>query len=88
MMGFAVWLGVLAAAGLCFPRRPQLTGLLFIVLGGWSIVLRFVSLGSARPVSLGIALGSGVVWFAVGIRLLVKFRDQETRAEHMKAGIS
>jgi asparagine N-glycosylation enzyme membrane subunit Stt3 len=84
LTGFAIWLGLLAAAGLSFPRRPRLAGLLFIVLGVWSIVLRFASVGSARPVSIGIALGAGVVWFAVGIRQLLKFRDPDARAAHVK----
>jgi hypothetical protein len=82
--GFTIWLGLLAAAGLCFPRRPRLAGLLFVVLGVWSIVLRFVSLSSAGPASIGVALGAGVVWFAVGLRQLLKYRDPDARAAHVR----
>ena len=85
LTGFVIWLGLLAAAGLCFPRRPRLTGLLLIVLGVWSVVLRFWAPGSARPVSIAIALGAGVVWFALGIRHLVKFHDPNVRAGHVKS---
>jgi len=51
LAGFAVWLALLAAAGLCFPRRPRLAGRLFIALGVLSIVLRLASLGNVRTTS-------------------------------------
>ncbi len=84
MLGFVVWLGLLAAAGLCFPRRPQVSGLLFIALGVWSVILRYTTFGSPHPVSLGIALGSAGVWFSLGIMHLVRFRDPEARSAHVR----
>jgi hypothetical protein len=83
MLPFVIWLGLLAAAGLCFPRRPPVSGLLFIALGVWSAILRFTTLGSPHPVSLGVALGSGAFWFSIGISILVRFRDPEARSAHV-----
>ena len=84
MLGFTIWLGLLSAAGLCFPRRPHVTGMLFILLGVWSVVLRLAALGGARPVPWGVALGTGVIWFALGIRLLSKYSDHDARAAHVR----
>jgi len=84
LAGFAVWLALLAAAGLCFPRRPRLAGRLFIALGVLSIVLRLASLGNVRPASIGIPLGAGVVWFVIGTRQLVKYRDPGAFAAHVR----
>jgi hypothetical protein len=70
--GFVIWCALLAAAGLFFPRRPYVSGFLFIALGGWSVCLQLASLGIASPNSLFIALGVASIWFAVGIRQLVR----------------
>jgi hypothetical protein len=40
LLGFSIWLGMLAAAGLTFPRRPVVSGFLFIALG---VILRYLS---------------------------------------------
>jgi len=70
--GFVIWCALLAAAGLFFPRRPQVSGFLFIALGGWSVCLQLASRGIASPNSFFIALGVASIWFAVGIRQLVR----------------
>jgi hypothetical protein len=68
--GFVVWCALLAAAGLSFPRRPQVSGFLFIALGGWSVCLQLASRGIASPNSFFISLGVASIWFALGIRQL------------------
>lgn len=88
MLAFASWLGLLTAAALCFPRRPRLSGLLFLALGVWSVLLRFTTLGSTQPGSLLVALGSGVVWFWIGIMFLVRFHDSAARSAHVKSWTS
>jgi hypothetical protein len=40
LVGFSIWLGILAAAGITFPRRSSVSGFLFIALGVWSMVPR------------------------------------------------
>ena len=70
MLSLVVLLSLAAAAALCLPRRQRLSGVLFIALGVWSVVLRFTTPFDGRHVPLGIALGAGVVWFALGIRIL------------------
>ena len=70
--GFVVWCVLLAAAGIAFPRRPYLSGCLFIALGGWSVCLQLASRGIASPNSFFISLGAASIWFAIGIRQLVR----------------
>jgi hypothetical protein len=39
LLGFSVWLGLLLAAGLLFPRRPILSGFVFLGVGGvWFVI--------------------------------------------------
>ena len=64
--GFVVWCVLLAAAGLAFPRRPYLSGFLFVALGGWSVILRLLVDGDMRTN----VLLSALIWFAIGIRQL------------------
>jgi hypothetical protein len=68
--GFVIWCALLAAAGLSFPRRPYVSGFLFIALGVWSTLLRLMALERGEPASPVVLLGVGVVWFAIGIRQL------------------
>jgi hypothetical protein len=70
--GFVVWCALLAAAGLSFPRRPHVSGFLFIALGGWSVCLQLANRGIASPNSLFISLGVASIWFALGIRQLTR----------------
>ena len=64
--GFVVWCVLLAAAGLAFPRRPYLSGLLFVALGGWSVILRLWVDGHMKTN----VLLSAVIWLAIGARQL------------------
>jgi len=70
LTGFVIWLGLLAAAGILFPRRPHLSGFVFLALGCWSVLLRVATLDQFpgwRAVTL---LGVGGIWFVIGIRSL------------------
>ena len=69
-IGFAIWLALFATAGVLFPRRPGLSGLLFLALGCWSMFLRAAILDQVsgwRPLVL---LGVAGIWFAIGVRQL------------------
>ena len=70
LAGFVIWLTLLALAGICLPRRPRVSGALFILLGIWSSVLMFAAGGHARPVPWLAVLGIGVFWIALGTRYL------------------
>jgi predicted membrane channel-forming protein YqfA (hemolysin III family) len=62
---------LLLAAGLLFPRRPILSGFVFLALGCWSMFLRAASLDQIsgwRPLVL---LGVGGIWFVIGIRQIL-----------------
>jgi hypothetical protein len=90
MLGFLLWLALLTAAGLCYPRRPRLTGALFIVLGMLSVALAvdehalFVGLNLQRDSGYGLAALAGSLWLALGAWYLVKYRHPEARAKHVQ----
>jgi hypothetical protein len=74
MSGFGwLWFVVFAAAGLCYPRQPRLTGILFVVLSVFPLV------GNGNP----LAIASGGYCITQGLWLLYKFRDPDVRAKHV-----
>ena len=79
MWPLLVWFALVAAAGLCYPRGPRLSGALFIALGGWTMVLRSVS----GPVSGLLAFAPGAFWIVLGVSYWVRFRNTVVRAEHV-----
>jgi hypothetical protein len=79
MVGFAFWCALLTAAGLCYPRLPRVSGLLFIALGALSAVLRAAS----GPISGVPVLVAGSFWFVLGVGYLIKFRHPAVRAAHV-----
>ena len=72
-----LWFALLAAAGLCYPRRPRLSGVLWILLGALSMTLSV-----ARDARL--ARVSGLYLIALGIWYLVKYRKPDVRAKHVE----
>jgi hypothetical protein len=69
-VGFAIWLVLFATAGILFPRRPGLSGFLFLGLGCWSIFLRAAILDQFPGWRALVLLGVAAVWFAIGVRQL------------------
>jgi hypothetical protein len=69
-VGFAIWLGLLATAGILFPRRPALSGVVFLALGCWSMFLRAASLDQISGWRPLILLGVAGIWVVTGIRAL------------------
>jgi len=72
-----VWLGLMGLGGLCYPRRPRATGVLFVMAGGFMfIVWATGAIGDARPIAAvtSTALGLGSFW---------RFRDPAVRAAHV-----
>jgi hypothetical protein len=72
-----VWLMLMGAGGLCYPRKPLATGVLFIAAGAFLLIVWTAGLiGSAPPIiaATSAALGFGQLW---------KFRDASVRAAHV-----
>jgi hypothetical protein len=72
-----ILLGFTAVAGLCYPRRPRATGVLFLVAGGFMLVMWATgAIGDAPPILAGTcaALGLGMHW---------RFREPAVRAAHV-----
>lgn len=84
MLAVAVWVTLLTTALLCYPRRPRTAGALFILLGVWTFLLRYLTWGDGRT-STGWwgALDVAALWLAMGLFWLVKFSNPTTRAEHV-----
>jgi hypothetical protein len=62
---------------LCYPRRPRAMGVLFVVAGGFILVMWTVgAIGNNPPIiaATSAALGLGTIW---------KFRDPTVRATHV-----
>src|SRR5688572_18689249 len=74
-----LWFALLAAAGLCYPRRPRTAGAFFIMLGVLSAALSFR--GGA---GLGAATFVGLIWFSLGLSWLMRFRNPDIRAKHVE----
>jgi hypothetical protein len=76
MLILTVWLMLMATGGLCYPRAPRATGVLFVAAGAFLFVVWTAGLiGSNLLLSafISAALGFGQLW---------RFRDAAVRAEH------
>ena len=79
MLILTVWLMLMATGGLCYPRAPRATGVLFVAAGAFLFVVWTASLiGSNLPLNafISAALGFGQLW---------RFRNAVVRAEHVAA---
>ena len=74
-IGFAIWLALFATAGLLFPRRPSLSGFVFLALGCWSMFLRSATLDQLSAWRPLVLLGVAGIWFVIGIRQLRNVRS-------------
>ncbi len=81
-LAFGLYLALVTAAGLSYPRRPRLSGVLFLALGIWSAALG-LGIASARPEPGFLSRGAGVAWCLLGLWYLVKFRHPAARARHV-----
>jgi len=74
-IGFAIWLALFATAGILFPRRPVLSGFVFLALGCWSVFLRVSTLDQFPGWRAVVLLGVAGIWFGIGIRQLRSVRS-------------
>jgi hypothetical protein len=74
-----VWLMLMGAGGLCYPRMPRAMGLLSVVAGLFMLIVWAAgAIGDAPPITAvtSAALGLGQLW---------RFRDPAVRATHVAA---
>jgi hypothetical protein len=77
MLILTVWLALMGAGGLCYPRRPRTAGVLFIVAGVFMLVLwEAGAIGDNPPIiaATSAVLGFGQLW---------KFRTRAVRVAHL-----
>jgi hypothetical protein len=79
MWTFVIWLALLAAAGLCYPKRPRTAGAMFIALGLLATLLGFVY-NDGRALA---SLGGGLLWIGLGTSYLVRYRTPDSREKHV-----
>jgi hypothetical protein len=79
VLSFTAWLALLLAAALLYPRKPQMAGGLFFLLGMVTVALRL----QQNP-GIGLATLSGAFWMVLGASYLAKFRTPEARAKHIE----
>jgi len=80
MWASLIWVALLTAALLIFPRRPRTSGLLFLALAAWSMLLRMMK--QEHSPSGFSNLAGAVIWVAMGLRNLIKYRTAAARAAH------
>ena len=48
MLAMFVWVALLTAALLAYPRRPRVAGALIALMGGWTFLLRYLQWNNER----------------------------------------
>ena len=74
-----LWFALLAAAMLCYPRRPRTAGTLWIMLG---VLSR--SLNLQRNADSWLAPIPGLFMIGMGTWYLIKYRSADVRAKHVE----
>ena len=84
MLAFSVWMVLLAAALLVYPRRPRTAGVLIALMGGWTYLLRYLPWNNQR-----VNTGYWTAWYMVafwlgwGLIWIVRYSDADRRAAHL-----
>ena len=79
-MFLIVFLLVMGVGGLCYPRRPRATGVVFVVLG--TALLATWAAGAITGAQQQILFASAT-WVALGAWVIWKFRNADDRASHV-----
>ena len=84
MFAIFVWIALLTAALLDYPRRPRTAGALIALMGAWTFLLRYLPWNNQR-VTAGIwtAWWMAAFWLAWGLIWIVRFSNTERRAAHV-----
>ena len=84
MLAFLVWMVLLTAALLVYPRRPRTAGVLIALMGAWTYLLRYLPWNNQR-VNTGYwtAWWMAAFWLAWGLIWIVRYSNNERRAAHL-----
>ena len=84
MLAFSVWMVLLTAALLVYPRRPRTAGVLIASMGIWTYLLRYLPWNNQR-VNTGYWTGwyMTAFWLAWGLIWIVRYSDADRRAAHL-----
>ena len=84
MLAAFVWIALLTAALLVYPRRPRTAGVLIAAMGVWTFLLRYLHWTSDR-VTAGFwtAWWMAAFWLVWGLVWIVRFSSAESRAAHV-----
>ena len=84
MLAFLVWMVLLTAALLVYPRRPRTAGVLIALMGAWTYLLRYLPWNNQR-VNTGYwtAWWMAAFWLAWGLIWIVRYSSRERRAAHL-----
>jgi hypothetical protein len=84
MLAAFVWIALLTAALLVYPRRPRTAGALIALMGVWTFLLRYVHWGNGR-VTTGFWTASWMAafWLVIGVSWIVRFSNAERRTAHI-----
>jgi hypothetical protein len=74
-----LWFVLLAAAGLCYPRRPRTSGLLWAMLGVLSLTM-----SAQRHAGSVLGVVPGLFMLSMGVWYLIKYRHPDVRAKHVE----
>ncbi len=84
MLAAFVWIALLTAAMLVYPRRPRTAGVLVALMGGWTFLLRHLHWNHERiTTGFWTAWWMAAIWLTWGLIWIVRFSDTERRAAHI-----
>jgi len=84
MLAFLVWMVLLTAALLVYPRRPRTAGVLIALMGAWTYLLRYLPWNNQR-VNTGYwtAWWMATFWLSWGLIWIVRYSNSQRRAAHL-----
>ena len=84
MLAAFVWIALLTAALLVYPRRPRTAGALVASMGIWTFLLRYLHWDNGR-VTTGFWTASWMAafWLVIGVSWIVRFSNAKRRAAHI-----
>jgi hypothetical protein len=84
MLAAFVWIALLTAALLVYPRRPRVAGTLVALMGAWTFLLRYLPWTNQR-VTAGFwtTWWMAAFWLAWGLVWIVRFSSPARRASHI-----
>ena len=84
MLSMFVWVALLTAALLAWPRRPRTAGVLIALMGVWTFVLRYLPWNIQRlTAGYWTTWWMAAFWLAWGLVWIVRFSNAARRHAHI-----